>query len=367
MNMKIYRQNITYLFIAISIAVISINAGAEVPYKSALPDDIAKKYEKYLEDYKARHIYKGGTVEALLDGQTHSIVEKPWGVGDSQGWTGLTMGAFALQEDWELVKTNLSYWDHLMVEPGRYKRYPEIPEDYGHGQTSIDQYGEMIIGIAITYMVGTPELQEKMKSIITDMISYGKSHDWIMGPGPFSDCTDIKFLFQLFSERMGLGIDVYDEGETYDSLRKRFLETFKAAVLVRSASKNYFTLNLYFERMFVAKLLNPELEGLNEAIKGWYKAVRKDGNTMFDWFYAVSAGKDATFVIDELRKFPDYLPNQWENDGYNLGYRWERSPDERAVSATGEPIEYAGMDFIALASFYSYFKVNGFQSLKAHE
>ncbi|HOO56402.1 MAG TPA: hypothetical protein PLN69_06245 [bacterium] len=333
---------------------------AQEAFEKVLPDDLVIKYNHYLDGYKARHIYKGGTVEALLDDETKSKVVQPYGLGDSQGWTGLTMSAFAFQGDWELVRTNLSYWDLVVREPGRYVRYPEIPPDYGHGDTSIDQYGEMIMGIVAVYLTGPEDLKRNMADITRDIIVYGNSHNWIMGNGPFTDCDKLRFLFQLMSEKMGIGIDVYREGENYESLRDKFLSQFQDAVFIRNGTPRYFNMNLYFERLFVAKLLKPGIKGLDKAIRDWYKVVRKDNNSLFDWFYAKVAGKERSFLVERLRDFPENLPNQWEQSGYHWGYRWERSPEELQRKASGISLEFTGMDFLVLASYYSYFELNDF-------
>ncbi|HOO55850.1 MAG TPA: hypothetical protein PLN69_03440 [bacterium] len=353
---KIFVASVT----ALTVLLTAIVSFAKAPYEEVLPPDVVAKYNHYLESYKARHIDRGGTVETLLDMETKTEVVGYWGQWDSQGWTGVTMGAFALQGDWDLVRTNLSYWPLLEVEPGSYKRHPDHPLDHEFGQTSIDQYGEMIMGIAIVYLIGPDDLKEEMKRIVTNIINYGNAHDWVFGPGPYTDCKDIKFLFQLFSERMGLGLDVYAGGEDYESLRKHFFDVMKVAVLIKQTNGNYFTLNLFFERLFVARLLKPDLEGFNRALKGWYKVVKDDDNTMFDWFYARIAGKDTAFVIDRLKDYPENLPNLWEETGYLWGNRWERSPEQLSQKPTGEPIEYNGMDFFSLASFYSYFELHEF-------
>ena len=106
-----------------------MNAVAATPIERALPGDLAAKYAHYRENYMARHIDRGGTMEAMLDDETRTRVVKYWGMGDSQGWTGLTMAAFAFQGDWDLVRTNLTYWPLVEVEPGKYKRFPEHPND----------------------------------------------------------------------------------------------------------------------------------------------------------------------------------------------------------------------------------------------
>jgi len=347
------------LAVVVALGASALAAQPAPPYRASLPPDLAEKYEKYIEDYKARHIDRGGTLEALLDEETRTRVVRFWGAGDSQGWTGLTMAAFAFQGDWDLVRVNLSYWPLLEIEPGKYKRFPEHPDD-DPNPTSIDQYGEMLMGIAAVWLLGPDDLKAEVARITKNMILYGNSHNWRMGEGPYVDCEDIRFLFQLLSMKMGLGVDKYLPGEDFDAARDRFYLQFKKAVLVRHATPRYFTLNLFFERMFVAKLLEPSLPGLDQAIKEWYKVVSKDDDTMFDWFAAKVFGRDATFVEEKLRAFPPYLPNEWTDDGYNLGYRWERSPDEKAEGPDGSSVEYAGMDFIALASFYSYFKNNEF-------
>ena len=336
-------------------------ARAEAPYREVLPPDVVEKYDRYLEQYKARHIDRGGTVEARLDEETKTKVVEYYGLGDSQGWTGVTMAAFALQGDWDLVRTNLTYWPLCEVEPGNYKRYPDMDitvEPYN--QTSIDQYGEMIEGIAIVWLIGPDDLKQKVRQIIRNIIVYGNEHGWVFGQGPFTNLEDIRFLFQLFAEEMELDVSALKEGEDFDTLKNQFFGVMKSAPLIHQMSSNYFTLNLHYERLLVARLLRPGLEGLNQAVKDWYKVVRNDDNTMFDWFYARVAGKDTSFVIDRLRDFPPNLPNLWEPTGYHWGNRWERSPEHLSRKATGEPIEYNGMDFFALASFYSYYELNEF-------
>jgi hypothetical protein len=334
-------------------------AGEEAPVRKVLPADIFQKYESYIESYKARHIDRGGTVEAILDDETKSRVVRYYGHGDSQGWTGLTMSGFAFQGDWDLVRTNLSYWPLLEIEPGKYKRFPEHPAD-DPDPTSIDQYGEMIMGIAAVWLLGPDDLKREVAHITKDIIVYGNAHEWRMGKGPYVDCNDIRFLFQLLSMKMGLGIDTYLPGEDFDDARDRFYLQFKKAVLVRQTPR-YYTLNLFFERMFVAKLLYPDLPGLDAEIRDWYKVVRKDDDTMFDWFAARVAGKDTSFVESELRAFPPNPPNDWENNGgYNVGYRWERSPEQKAEPPSGASVERSGMDFFVLASYYSYFKLHDF-------
>lgn len=334
---------------------------AKTPVQEVLPPELAAKYDHYIESYKARHIDRGGTVEAMLDKETKTRVVKYYGQGDSQGWTGLTMAAFAFQGDWDLVRVNLSYWPLLEIEPGKYKRFPEHPGN-DPDPTSIDQYGEMIMGIAAVWLLGPDDLKQEVKRITKNIIVYGNAHAWRMGEGPYVDCGDIRFLFQLFSMKMGVGIDTYLPGEDYNKARERFFTQFKKAMLVRGTPR-YFTLNLFFERMFVAKILEPDLPGLDAAIKAWHKVVAKDDDTMFDWFDARVAGKDVSFVIDKLKAFPPNLPNKWEANGYNLGYRWERGPEEKAAGPDGSPIEYSGMDFLALASFYSYFQQHDFKEL----
>lgn len=329
------------------------------PVHDIMPADLAKKYDHYIEIYRLRHMHQGGTAEALLDEQTKTAVQQYWGLGDSQGWTGLTMAAFAFQGQWDLVRANLGYWDLCEVEPGRYKRWPEIPADYGHGQTSIDQYGEMLMGLASLALVAPGDLQQQGAHITGNMIRFGKANGWIMGQGPWTDIRNIRFLLQLLAEKYGLDTDTLAPGETRDQAREEFLAQFKNAYLVRTGSPNYFTLNLYFERMFVAKILAPDLPGLDAAIREWHKAVKRDGNTMFDWFHARAAGRDTAFVADALRAFPADPPSEWLDDGYSVGYRWERSPEEIAEPADGRPIEYTGMDFLALASFYAYFESRG--------
>ena len=341
----------------------SLKALTPPPIGIALPDDLIQKYNHYRDEYMKRHIDRGGAVEALLDDETKSRVIKYWGMGDSQGWTGLTMAAFAFQGDWDLVRTNLTYWPLLEIEPGKYKRFPEHPNN-DPDPTSIDQYGEMLMGIAAVWLLGPDDLKKQVAGITKNMIIYGKNHNWKMGEGPYTDCQDIRFLFILLNEKMGLGLDLYEPGETNAQARERFLVQFKKAIFVRRTPR-YFTLNLFFERMFVAKLLAPDLPGLDGAIKEWYKVVAKDDDTMFDWFFARVTGKDTSFVIDKLRDFPANLPNEWEQTGYNLGYRWERSPEEKNEKADGRSIEYSGMDFLALASFYAYFAENDFGKYKS--
>ena len=338
--------------------VIAAPSAAKTPVQEVLPPDLAAKYDHYVEQYKARHIDRGGTVEAQLDPETKTHVAKYYGVWDSQGWTGLTMAAFAFQGDWDLVRTNLSYWPLLEIEPGKYKRFPEHEND-NPDPTSIDQYGEMIMGIAAVWLLGPDDLKKEVARITKNMITYGNAHDWRMGEGPYVDCNDIRFLFQLFSMKMGLGIDTYLPGENYDKARERFIVQFKKAVFVR-ATPRYFTLNLFFERMFVAKLLEPNLPGLDAAMKEWYKVVAKDDDTMFDWFNSKVSGTDTSFVVDKLRAFPANLPNEWEATGYSHGYRWELSPDVKAKAPDGSAVEHSGMDFLALASFYSYFHKKDF-------
>lgn len=347
-----HRLSIAITMIALAYVVATPSA-AKTPVQSALPPDLAAKYEHYLELYKARHIDRGGTVGAVLDPETKTRVTRYYGVWDSQGWTGLTMAAFAFQGDWDLVRTNLSYWPLLEIEPGKYKRFPEHPEN-DPDPTSIDQYGEMIMGIAAVWLVGPEDLKKEVARITKDIIVYGNAHNWRMGEGPYVDCNDIRFLFQLFSMKMGLGINTYLPGETFDKALARFLVQFKMARFVRGTPR-YYTLNLFFERMFVAKLLEPDLPGLDAAIKEWYKVVAKDDDTMFDWFNARVSGTDTSFVIDKLRAFPANLPNEWEASGYSHGYRWELSPDAKAKGPDGTTVEHPGMDFLALASFYSYF------------
>ena len=334
-------------------------AAKQPPVDKVLPPDIVEKYYRYLEQYKARHIDRGGTVEAMLDDKTKSKVVRYHGHGDSQGWTGLTMSGFAFQGDWDLVRTNLSYWPLLEIEPGKYKRFPEHPAG-DPDPTSIDQYGEMIMGITAVWLLGPQDLKKEMERITKNIIIYGNAHDWQMGKGPYVDCHDIRFLFQLMSMKMGLGIDTYLPGEDFDKARERFYLQFKKAVLVRQTPR-YFTLNLFFERFFVAKILYPDLPGLDDEIKSWYKAVRKDDDTMFDWFAARVAGRDTSFVEAKLRAFPPNLPNEWENNGgYNVNYRWERSPEQKAEPPSGASVERSGMDLLVLASYYSYFKLHDF-------
>lgn len=333
-------------------------AGELSPVERELPPDLVEKYNHYREGYAARHIDRGGTVEALLDDATRTGVVKYWGQGDSQGWTGLTMAAFAFQGDWELVRRNLTYWPLLEIEPGKYKRFPEHPDDHPD-PTSIDQYGEMLMGITAVWLLGPDDLKEEVARITRNMIVYGNAHKWRMGEGPYVDCEDIRFLFQLLSMKMGLGVDTYLPSEDFDRARERFLIQFKKAVFVRQTPR-YFTLNLFFERMFVAKLLEPSLPGLDAAVKEWHRVVAKDDDTMFDWFHARVFGADTSFVIEKLRAFPPGLPNEWEANGYNLGYRWERGPSEKAEGPNGSSVEYTGMDFLALASFYSYFQAHDF-------
>jgi len=327
--------------------------------EKALPSDIVEKYYNYLAQYKARHIDRGGTVEAVLDDATKSRVVRYYGHGDSQGWTGLTMSGFAFQGDWDLVRTNLSYWPLLEIEPGKYKRFPEHADD-DPDPTSIDQYGEMIMGIAAVWLLGPEDLKREVAQITRNIIVYGNANDWQMGKGPYVDCNDIRFLFQLLSMKMGLGVDTYIPGEDFDKARARFFLQFKKAVLVRQTPR-YYTLNLFFERLFTAKLLYPELPGLDDEIKDWYKVVRKDDDTMFDWFAARAAGRDVSFVEAKLRAFPPDLPNEWaQNGGYNVNYRWERSPEQKAEPPSGASVERTGMDLLVLASYYSYFKLHDF-------
>jgi len=355
------RSILLYTVFCLAMLRFAASSASAAPVNDVLPGDVQQKYARYVEIYKLRHMHSGGTAEVLLDEETKSVVQQFWGLGDSQGWAGLTMAAFAFQRQWDLVRANLSYWDVLEVEPGRYKRYPEIPADYGHGQTSIDQYGEMYMGLAALALVGPDDLKRQAARIVGSIITYGKANTWIMGEGPWTDITNTRMLLQLLAEKLELNEDVLAPGETREQLLDSFLQQFKNAYLVRTGSTNYFTLNLYFERMFVAKILAPDLPGLDAAIREWYKAVKRDGNTMFDWFYARAAGRDTAFVVDALRAFPADPPNEWVDDGYNLGYRWERSPEEVAEPADGRPIEYTGMDFLALASFYAYFEArNGF-------
>lgn len=350
---------IAVLLIAAFVEIKACAAEAQTPVDKVLPPDLVEKYYSYIEQYKERHIDRGGTVEAVLDEETKTRVVRYYGHGDSQGWTGLTMSGFAFQGDWELVRTNLSYWPLLEVEPGRYKRFPEHSND-DPDPTSIDQYGEMIMGIAAVWLLGPEPLKKEVAEITRDMIKYGNAHDWQMGKGPYVDCNDIRFLFQLLSMKMGLGVDTYLPGEDFDKARERFYLQFKKAVLVRQTPR-YFTLNLFFERLFVAKILYPGLPGLDDEIKKWYKVVRNDDDTMFDWFAARVAGKDTSFVEEKLRAFPKNLPNEWENNGgYNVNYRWERSPEQKAEPPSGLSVERSGMDFLVLASYYSYFKLHDF-------
>ncbi|MFA6450309.1 MAG: hypothetical protein WCX65_12620 [bacterium] len=352
-------------FIIISITLLlAVSAVAfaetQAPYREALPPDLAAKYEHYVASYKARHIDRGGTVEAILDKETKTRVEKYYGHGDSQGWTGVTMAVFALQGDWDMVRVNLSYWPLCEIEPGSYKRYPDYDINEPYGQTSIDQYGEMIEGIAVVYLLGPEDLKQEMKRIIRNIIVYGNRHNWIFGPGPYANLEDIRFLFQLLADRMELDVNVYKDGENFDSLRSRFLDVIKMARLIHQAKRNYFTLNLHYERLLVAMLLKPDLKGLNRSINDWHKVVGNDDNTMFDWFHARATGADTSFVIDKLRAFPANLPNKWDANGYNDNNRWERSPEEIAKGPDGSTIEGSGMDFLALASFYSYFQLHDF-------
>ncbi|MEW5944794.1 MAG: hypothetical protein AB1742_01215 [bacterium] len=340
-------------------------AGAP-PVERVLPADLVEKYRHYRESYRERHLYLGGTSEARLDEETKSAVVEYRALGDNQGWTGVSMAAFALQGDWELVRGNFSYWDAVELEPGKYERFPGVPDDYWSGETSIDQYGKMLMGLTAVYITGPRELRSRAAEITLEMIRYGKAHGWVMGWGPWADCGHIRYLFHLMSERMGLGEDVRKEGESVEEMREEFYMTLKQAPLIRQfAPGNYFTLNLFFERLITAKMLKPDLEGLDRAIGEWHRAVRKDGNALFDWFHARVFGKDTSFVVDELRKFPPELPNSWSATGYNVDYRWTRRPETWKKHAEEGPpggsIEYAGVDFMALASFYSYFEVEDFR------
>lgn len=333
---------------------------AKSPVEKELPPDLVAKYNHYRDIYVKRHLYKGGTVEALLDDGTKTRREYVLGLAESQGWTGVTLAAFAFNGDWKLAGKNLSYWKYLAVEPGRYVRYEKMPLDNGDN-TSIDQYGKMLIGIAVIARLGPDELKRKSARIVSDIIKYGKAHDWEMGDGPYVDIHDIRFLLQLLCEKLGMKESALDPGETREKARQKFLMQFKQAFFIRNASENYYTLNLYFERMFTAKILDPSLEGLDAAIADWYKIVKNDGDTMFDWFFARVFKKDTSFVIDRLRAFPENPPDMFTKNGYNVSYRWENSPDTIARALPiGQPIEYTGMDFMALASFYSYFKENEF-------
>ncbi len=333
---------------------------SEPSVQKALPPDILEKHNHYMESFVTRHMYKGGTAEAELD-DSHTAVVKYVGLGDSQGWTGLTMSAFALDERWDLVRDGLRYWEEIEVEPGRYKRWPEIPDDYGHGQTSIDQYGEMLMGMAEVALHGPPELRNEIARITRNIIVYGKAHNWIYGEGPWTDCTDLKLLFQLLAEKLEIDVDIYGPGETFDSEKEKFFLQFKQAYLIRTGSVNYFSLNLMFERLFVAKILRPELTGLDDMIKTWFKPVRKDGNPLFNWFYGKVFGlKTDKLIKKELRAFPAELPNRWKPTGYHWGYRWERSPKEWETVHPISNIEHPGMDFIVLASYYSFYKYHNF-------
>jgi len=350
------------LLILVAICACNLASAETVtPVEKVLPRELADKYHHYLEGFRERHMYMGGTAEALLDEETHGTVVEYAGLGDSQGWAGLTMSAFAFQGGWDLVGEQLGYWEKVRVEPGRYKRWPEMPPGYGHGETSIDQYGEMLMGMAVVAVTGPPELKADIARINREIIEYGKNHGWIMGEGPWTSCRELKFLFQLLAMELDMDIDVYRDGETFDAARVEFLNQFGSAPMIRNYGENYFPMNLMFERLFVAKLLDPGLEGLDAAVRKWYGSVREDGNALFDWFYAEVSGRDASEkVISALGAFPDGLPNEWEPTGYHWGYRWQRSPEEWKEGPSGRNLEHTGMDFLVLASYYSYFQINDF-------
>ena len=75
----IFRQRLRTAFLgAFFILIAASPACAKAPYEEVFSEGLIAKYDHYLEGFKARHLYRGGTAEALLDEATKTKVVRHW-------------------------------------------------------------------------------------------------------------------------------------------------------------------------------------------------------------------------------------------------------------------------------------------------